>query len=93
MEGSHRTARFKCALALYHPGGEILTAEGVCEGIIAEIPMGEGGFGYDPIFFLPTMGKTMAQLTPEEKNRISHRGDALRKMGRTLQEFLDRIGE
>ncbi len=71
-----RTARFRCVIALAKPGQLIGTVEGVCEGMIAYEPRGRGGFGYDPIFWLPDRGCTMAELAPEEKNRISHRARA-----------------
>jgi len=72
-----RTARFHCVTALAAPNGELIgTADGVCEGVIAMGPSGEGGFGYDPVFYLPQYGLTMAQLDAAEKNRISHRGRA-----------------
>ncbi len=83
-----RTARFRCVIALAFPDGQVYTFEGVKEGLIALEPRGEHGFGYDPVFFLPEMGKTMAQLTLEEKNKISHRAQAARK----LREFLATIG-
>jgi XTP/dITP diphosphohydrolase len=69
-----RTARFRCVIALAAPTGEARLAEGICEGVIAFGPAGENGFGYDPVFYLPHLGATMAQLPSEEKNRISHRG-------------------
>ncbi len=72
-----RTARFRCVIAIVTPCGELYTAEGVCEGRIAFEPMGQGGFGYDPIFYLPEHGCTMAQLPEAEKNRISHRARAV----------------
>jgi len=65
-----------CVLTLILAGGEEITATEFCEGEIGEIKKGEGGFGYDPVFFLPSYGKTMAELDPDEKNRISHRGKA-----------------
>lgn len=71
-----RGARFRCVVALSTPKGQIYTAEGVCEGVIAERPAGEGGFGYDPLFMLPEYGKTFAQLDMITKNKISHRGKA-----------------
>ncbi len=71
-----RTARFRCCIAIATPQGELYTAEGTCEGIIATAPAGTGGFGYDPIFYLTEFGCTMAQLPPEVKNRISHRARA-----------------
>lgn len=84
-----RTARFHCALAIARPGKETLVVEGHCEGIIADKPAGEFGFGYDPIFFVPEEGKTMAQLSKEEKNKISHRAAAMRKMHEVMSEILE----
>lgn len=75
-----RTARFVCAIAAVFPEGEIRTALGTIEGKIGYEERGSNGFGYDPIFYLPDMSRSTAQLTPEEKNGISHRGNALRKM-------------
>lgn len=72
-----RTARFQCVIAIARPGGAVHTVQGVCEGIIAEAPRGDGGFGYDPLFYLPAYGKTFAEIDPAVKNRISHRGQAL----------------
>jgi len=71
-----RTARFRCVIAVATPAGQVYTAEGTCEGIIAFEPQGEHGFGYDPVFYLPEHGMTMAELPPETKNRISHRARA-----------------
>jgi XTP/dITP diphosphohydrolase len=85
-----RSARFRCAVAVAQPGGEIYTSEGVCEGVIAFAPQGEHGFGYDPVFFLPEHGKTMAQLLPEVKNVISHRARAARGMALILEEIMGR---
>jgi len=85
-----RGARFRCAMALVTPRGEEYVVEGVCEGFIAQEPKGEGGFGYDPVFYLPSRGKTMAQLTAEEKNSISHRAKALEKMAGILDSLLER---
>lgn len=79
VEPQRRSARFICALALVSPGGEISMTTGTCEGRIGEVPKGTNGFGYDPIFVLPS-GKTMAELTREEKSAISHRGAAFRSM-------------
>lgn len=73
-----RTARFVAAVAVAVPGKVIRTVEGKVEGIIARKPIGKNGFGYDPIFYVPELGKTTAELTPDEKDRISHRGKALR---------------
>ena len=86
--GGERSARFVCAIAAILPDGSILSAEGTMEGLIAEEPAGQGGFGYDPILYLPEYGKTSAELTMEEKNCISHRGEALRAMKEALAEAL-----
>lgn len=67
---SHRTCRFVSVICCAFPDGSEILARGECPGVLAEGPSGAGGFGYDPIFFLPQLGKTMAQLTPEEKNQI-----------------------
>jgi len=80
-----RTARFRCVIALVTPDGQVHTAEGVCEGVIAYEPRGEHGFGYDPVFYLPEYGCTLAQLPPEEKNRISHRGRAAQRIRPVIQ--------
>ena len=79
-----RTARFVCAIAAAFPDGTVMTRRGVIEGMIAHQPAGEHGFGYDPIFFLPEYGKTTAELAPEDKNKISHRGRALEKIREVL---------
>ena len=76
----HRSARFRCCMVLRHPDGREFSTEGVVEGLITSAPKGESGFGYDPIFFLPEKGKTLAELSLEEKNKISHRHLALVKM-------------
>ncbi len=81
-----RTARFRCVIAIATPEGDVELCSGECEGIIAFEPRGERGFGYDPIFYLPELKKTMAELPPEEKNRISHRGRAARKASQLLKE-------
>lgn len=75
----NRTARFFCAIAIVLPDGREYTVEGTCEGTILRELQGEGGFGYDPLFYVADLGKTFAQLTMEEKNSISHRGNANRK--------------
>jgi len=74
---SDRRAAFECVISLAVPSGPALTYEGRCEGVLAEAPAGANGFGYDPIFFYPALKKTFAQLTREEKSRVSHRGKAL----------------
>ena len=84
-----RTARFVCAIAAVLPGGEVLTTNGAMEGIIGYEIAGGNGFGYDPIFFLPQYGCTSAQISPEQKNELSHRGKALRLMKERLKEKLD----
>jgi len=76
----NRKAAFECVISLAVPTGPALTYEARCEGLIAEKPAGSNGFGYDPIFYYPPFNKTFAELTREEKNRISHRGKALRKL-------------
>lgn len=81
-----RSARFVCAVAAVCPGGKILTAEAAMEGRIAYEERGQGGFGYDPIFYLPEFDRTSAELSPEEKNSISHRGKALRMMREKLTD-------
>ena len=81
-----RTARFVCAIACALPDGEILTTEGVMEGIIGYESRGANGFGYDPIFYLPEFGCSSAELSPEQKNEVSHRGKALRKMREKLEK-------
>ena len=86
--GAARTAKFVSVITCCFPGGEVLTARGECPGTIAFAPMGEGGFGYDPVFFLPKLKKTFAQLTAEEKNAISHRGLALEAFQEKLEEYL-----
>jgi len=83
-----RTARFVCCLCLASPEGILAETEGTLEGVIAEEEAGENGFGYDPIFFVPKLGKTVAQLSREEKNAISHRGGATRKLKPLLEELL-----
>lgn len=75
-----RTARFICVLAVSGPGGETRYYEGSCEGRIMRTPSGDNGFGYDPVFYVPNEERTMAQLTPEEKAAVSHRGAAIRRL-------------
>lgn len=86
VEEEKRTARFVCAMAAVLPDGEMLTTQGVVEGCVAHRIEGENGFGYDPIFYLPEYDCTSAQITEEEKNAISHRGRALRKMRKELEK-------
>ena len=82
-----RTAKFVCCLCLASPEKILIETEGILEGLITDREIGKNGFGYDPIFFVPRLNKTVAQLTTEEKNAISHRGNAIRK----LRPLLDRL--
>jgi XTP/dITP diphosphohydrolase len=91
MEGislSKRRARFKCAIAIVSPDGREAVVEGECGGRIGLKEVGKKGFGYDPLFIFPRLRKTMAQLNLEEKNEISHRGKALRKLRKVFGKFL-----
>ncbi len=83
-----RSARFVCAIAALLPDGQLLITRETMEGRIAYEPAGENGFGYDPILYLPEYGMTSAQISPEEKNKISHRGKALRAMREALSKYL-----
>jgi XTP/dITP diphosphohydrolase len=83
-----RTARFVCTLCLAGPERVLVETQGAVEGLIAEEPAGTGGFGYDPVFLVPQLGKTVAQLGEEEKNAISHRGNAMRKLKPLLAKLL-----
>jgi XTP/dITP diphosphohydrolase len=83
---SERTARFCCALAMAEPGKETLTVFGTCEGHILRERRGTNGFGYDPIFFVDSLGKAMAELPSEEKNKISHRAVAIKELEKVLKE-------
>lgn len=85
---TNRAAHFHTSVVCAFPNGEELTSEGDCPGTIAFVPMGEGGFGYDPVFFVPALRKTFAQLTAEEKAAISHRGNALRAFRAALETYL-----
>lgn len=88
VEDEKRTARFVCAIAAVFPDGAVRTTRGTIEGIITREPMGENGFGYDPIVYVTEFKKTTAQLTPEEKNKVSHRGKALEQMKKYIQEWM-----
>ena len=83
-----RPAHFTSCIACIFPNGDIIEAEGICPGTIAFAPQGDGGFGYDPVFFLPELRKTYAQLTAEEKAAVSHRGKALEVFDGKLREYL-----
>lgn len=84
-----RTARFVSAVACCLPDGKTITAKGSCEGMIAAAPRGQDGFGYDPVFLVPSLGRTFAELTAEEKNQISHRGMALRAFVEKFREVME----
>lgn len=88
VPGAHRKARFVCVIAICTPEGQCKWVEGECGGVITEAPRGSQGFGYDPIFLVPELGKTFAELEPEEKNRISHRAQAVHKVRPLLREYL-----
>jgi XTP/dITP diphosphohydrolase len=81
-----RTARFRCVIALAGPARGAQVVEGIVEGVIAEAPSGSGGFGYDPVFFYPPLGRTFGEISDEEKRRVSHRGKALEAARRLLGE-------
>lgn len=86
VKGKDRSARFVCVIAAAFPDGEIITTRGTIEGVIAEEPVGENGFGYDPIVYVPEYGMTTGQMDPDAKNAISHRGKALTAMKKILEE-------
>ena len=89
LEGTdNRRARFCCVLSLAVPTGPALTYEGTCEGEILRTPRGDGGFGYDPLFFYHPMGRTFAELTVDEKSSVSHRGRALKELRDEFQKVL-----
>ena len=85
---SPRTCRFVSVITCCFPNGDVLCARGECQGTVAFAPMGEGGFGYDPVFFVPELKKTFAQLSPGEKNAMSHRGRALEAFKAKLEDYL-----
>ena len=78
-------ARFRCVIAIAWGHDEVELHSGVCEGMVIDTPRGSNGFGYDPVFLIPELGRTMAELSPAEKNRVSHRGMAVRKAAATLR--------
>jgi XTP/dITP diphosphohydrolase len=92
LDPERRGAAFVCVMCLCLPSGQTLVAEGRLAGRIAQTPAGQRGFGYDPVFLLPQRGLTVAQLPPEEKNAISHRGRALRRLAAELDSFLESAG-
>ena len=87
-----RKARFRCVIAVASPSGRLELCQGECQGVITFEPRGKGGFGYDPVFFLPKLGRTMAELSLEEKNWVSHRGKAARKALEVLRRILNLRG-
>lgn len=87
-----RTAKFVCCVCCILPGGGGIGARGECPGLITYAPLGEDGFGYDPIFLVPETRKTFAQMTAEEKNAVSHRGKALREFREKLEVYLKERG-
>ena len=89
VPASKRDAKFRCAIAIVSPGGEEEVVEGKCCGKIGFKEVGKKGFGYDPLFILPQLKKTVAQLTLAEKNRVSHRGKALRKLRKIIGKFVE----
>jgi XTP/dITP diphosphohydrolase len=89
MKGkTNRKAAFECVLSIAVPPGPALTSEASCEGVIAEAPAGESGFGYDPVFYYPPLEKTFAQLNRQEKSRVSHRGKALQELSQEFDKVL-----
>ncbi|MEG2119656.1 MAG: non-canonical purine NTP pyrophosphatase, partial [Pseudoflavonifractor sp.] len=88
-----RRCKFVSCICCCFPGGDRVTARGECPGTLAYAPKGEDGFGYDPIFFLPPLKKTFAELTAEEKNAISHRGVALRQFKIEWENYLNGINK
>ncbi len=86
VPGSRRQAQFRTVIAFAHDG-QVETVEGVCRGVITTEPRGSNNFGYDPVFYVPDLGKTMAEMTLEEKNRISHRGRALQEIKKRLAAY------
>jgi XTP/dITP diphosphohydrolase len=89
MKGkANRRAAFMCVISIAVPSGVALTYEGRCEGLITEVPAGDNGFGYDPVFFYPPMQRTFAQLSAQEKNLVSHRGKALAALKQEFDKVL-----
>jgi XTP/dITP diphosphohydrolase len=80
VPAAERTAAFVCAMALRFPDGRLISVEGRCPGVIVDAPRGQGGFGYDPVFLVPSLGKTFAELTAAEKNAVSHRAIATSRL-------------
>jgi XTP/dITP diphosphohydrolase len=91
-EGPARECRYVCAAVLRHPDGRLWHARGELRGQIARAPAGEGGFGYDPVFYVPRLGRTLAQVAIDEKDRISHRGRAARRIRTVLGQLVEASG-
>ncbi|MDD1370515.1 non-canonical purine NTP pyrophosphatase, partial [Bacillus sp. MHSD17] len=87
-EDENRTARFCCCIAIAGPNFNTTTVFGTCEGVIAHEKRGTNGFGYDPIFYVPSLGRMMAELSPAEKAAISHRGNAIRQLKEQLSNLI-----
>ena len=87
----NRNAAFKCVISIAVPTGAALTYEGDCKGVITDEPIGDNGFGYDPLFFYPQLNKTFAQLTIEEKGEVSHRGRAIKQIAKEIDKILEWI--
>lgn len=87
MPAERRGGRFRSVIVVILPDGRVIEEEEVCEGVVAEAPSGDKGWGYDPVFLLPQLGVTMAQLTDAEKNRVSHRGGAAAKIRQRLKQL------
>ena len=88
-DAENRAAHYVCSICCTFPNGDVLTAEDICEGTILYKPVGDGGFGYDPVFLPKGYDRSMAQLSPEEKNAISHRGKALREFINRYKRYID----
>jgi len=91
VPSGNRGAHFSCVIIVYHPSGRWISTEAKCEGEITKKIIGDRGFGYDPVFYIPSINRTMAQLSPEEKNSLSHRGKALTELKSKLPGFLDSL--
>lgn len=91
IQGPARSARFECVVALARPDTMTITTTGTLHGLIAEQPTGRGGFGYDPIFYVPELGATLAELPPTQKDSLSHRGRAVAAMRRLLEQHVVRL--
>ena len=91
VSSGKRGAHFSCVIIVYHPSGQWISTEAKCEGEITNKIIGDQGFGYDPVFYIPSIKRTMAQLSPEEKNSLSHRGKALEKLKAELPNFLSQL--